>query len=209
MSRVSIIKSQFDQWAPSYDQTAQRWQYTADLKVAQAVMRHKQASECSRLVDLGTGTGGVLRRLSGYFGEAVGVDISDRMMEHASIRAGNIRFITQDLTEPAWDQGMKNADVVTAAGLMEHISGVQAFVGKVADIMNDSSIGVVTYEKLVPRKKTMGSNSYRHSDIDVKEGLECAGLRILEQDTFTGYVYCGRPIEYGLVVFCPKKDLIL
>ncbi len=69
------------------------------------------------LLDVGCGTGNVLRFAAGKFADVQGVDISEEMIEKARRYCGNVRIA--DATDLPFSEGQ--FDVVTAYSLLHHL----------------------------------------------------------------------------------------
>jgi len=182
-----------DREAHGYEGFFPVWRVEAETGAVQAAIA-RGARRRDRVVDLGTGTGRVLRAVAPEFEEAVGVDFSA-----ASLR-GHAERLPDDLrTKVTWRQadatatGLEGgvADVVTCVQLLQHLPTDElrdALVAEARRILRPGGLLVLTcygfnvVHRLRGRRESVEGGLYvrRHSPSELRRRLARAfeGVRV-------------------------------
>lgn len=120
-----------------------------EQKISPSAARHAAAVEASvaafartdlRIIDVGCGTGWMCERLRKY-GQVIGVDLSDQVLERARARLPDVKFITGDLFQI--DLPPRSFDVVVTLEVLSHVADQRAFVDKLANLLCPDGLLVV------------------------------------------------------------------
>ena len=95
------------------------------------------------LVDLGCGDGAALDALSGFFDEAVGLDVSTARLEKRARPVRGWRFIEADLNGP-FPVPSAHANAVLANQVIEHVADPDHFISETHRILRPGGVLVLT-----------------------------------------------------------------
>jgi SAM-dependent methyltransferase len=129
-----------DYVAAHIEEDLQHWYFRGRLSVIEGALRRVLPRRPLRLLDIGCGTGHVLRHL-GDFGEAVGVDSNDAMLAVAREAGLDARKggLPDDLpVEAGW------ADVVLLLDVIEHLDDDAAALGAARRTLVEDGLLVLT-----------------------------------------------------------------
>jgi ubiquinone/menaquinone biosynthesis C-methylase UbiE len=123
--------------AEAYDLVADDYQALIEPSLAKMYRRIVQLAgvgpDC-RALDIATGTGGVATAAAAAGADVVGVDISPRMLELASKKAGiSINFQVGDAARLGWPN--ESFDVVTCGLGLSHIHGTDSALSEVKRVL--------------------------------------------------------------------------
>jgi ubiquinone/menaquinone biosynthesis C-methylase UbiE len=136
------VRGFFDSVAPRWDERvhADSEEYLAPLIAA---LDHLEASP-SRILDIGTGTGAAALELARRYPEAqvVGIDISAKMLERASAKAGDlghrVRFLLADIADFEPDERF---DLITMLNMPPFFDRIAPLLRPGGLVINASSYG--------------------------------------------------------------------
>ena len=113
------MREAYDRWASSYD-ADRNLTRDLDARVARTVLAGVQ---CTRILELGCGTGKNTAFLAGLGARVYALDFSDAMLSlaRAKVTSPHVTFIAADLTAP-WPCADGAADLVAGNLVLEHIA---------------------------------------------------------------------------------------
>lgn len=116
------------------------WWFRARLEILLSVLRGRTGTRRLRLVELGCGTGNVLAAL-GEFGEAIGVEVDDRLRAVAAAQGLDVRAgrLPDGVPLPSG-----SADVVLLLDVLEHLSDEAAALVTARKLLGPGGLLVVT-----------------------------------------------------------------
>jgi putative AdoMet-dependent methyltransferase len=135
----------FDRWAAGYDRSvreiagAERYPFAGYERVLDEVCREAGGGAGMRVLDLGTGTGNVARRLLDFGCRVWGTDFSEQMLERARVKLPGATLVGADLRKD-WPGSI--------AGPFDRI--VSAYVLHEFDLATKVSILIEARRRLVP-----------------------------------------------------------
>src|SRR5690606_22673357 len=147
----------YDQFAKRYDQgRSVGYHKLIDDQAAELVRRK---GEGKRVLEVGCGTGLVLERIADFASEAVGIDLSPGMLEHA--RARGLQVQEADCTKLPFDDA--SFDVACSFKVLAHVPDFDAALREmvrvvrpgghiVIDVYNRASLRFAIKRAFGPRK---------------------------------------------------------
>lgn len=201
----TFLKTEFNNWAPHYEGDTIRLHYTAHQAVVNRVGAIiPRNAPAPAVIDLGTGTGLVIRGLKEILPAAQfrGFDYAQEMIRHCQRNNPGVALDLWDLRKEVWPIAANSADIVTSAGLMDFINNPDKFLNNVQMIMKPGAVAVLTYEANRLTKKSMISDlDGRHPQCPdrMAQHAEKAGLSVEENNVFDGYIRYGSGVPYGLM----------
>jgi SAM-dependent methyltransferase len=173
-----------DREAHGYEAFFPAWRVEAEAAAVRSAIA-RGARRRDRVVDLGTGTGRVLRTVASDFGEAVGVDFSAESLRVASARLpddlrAKVTWRQADATATGLEAG--TADVVTCVQLLQHLPTEDlrdALVAEARRILRPGGLLVLTcygfnvVHRLRGRRESVEGGLYvrRHSPSELRARL--------------------------------------
>ena len=133
------------QVAPIYDQMQPHFRPENQAKVRTKLEELRARVPGGRLLDLGCGTGFIIRLAVGIFDEIHGVDITPEMMQRIDTAQGNIKLHLAPAE--ALPFGDREFDAVSAYGFIDLVADVSAVLREMARVLKP---GGVAYIDLVP-----------------------------------------------------------
>jgi SAM-dependent methyltransferase len=130
-----------------------------------------------RLVDVGTGTGWLLRRFVPFADEAVGVEPDDLPLGIARSRGLDVRQAPADAL-PFEDQSV---DVITGIDVLEHLDDDVAAGREIRRVLRDGGTAVLTvpaYQWLWSDHDVLHHHRRRYTRGSLRRTLEASGLRV-------------------------------
>lgn len=131
-------------------------------------------SSGSRALDVGCGTGNILRKLGPHFGEVVGVDVSDDMLSEAlptARRKENVKVVRGRVADlPFYDNYF---DLVTAYSVFHHLPDFSEPLSEIARVLKDGGVLYIDHEP-IERERLSVKLYMKFCDIlngEAREGL--------------------------------------
>jgi SAM-dependent methyltransferase len=148
----------------------------------------RRSEERARILDIGCGTGTMLRYLSRY-GDAQGADADEEAVRFCRLRsAGNVTQLT-DASLPFPDASF---DVVTMLDVLEHIDDDVAALGEVRRILRTGGIFVATvpaYGFLWGAQDVISHHKRRYLAGQLKSRLEISKLCVKKLSYFNSLLF--------------------
>src|SRR5690606_25476197 len=155
-------------------------------------------------LDLGCGTGlsGALLRASTE--RLVGIDISEKMLQHADRKAVYDTLLCADAVT-ALDQHQGRPDLVVASDVLIYIGDLDPIFERVARNLEPGGLCAFTTEVAAPglRWFLRSSGRYAHGEPYVADVLARHGLRLLAKRPFVLRYEAGEPLD-GAVYLAAK-----
>lgn len=141
-----------------------------------------------KVLDLGCGTGRLIRDIRNYGGTVIAVDISEEMLKIVEKKYPDVEMVCADAKNLPFNEG--EFDVVVASFLIVHLKTLEQVFAEVYRILKDGGIFIVTNinQRKAPKLKINGGDkivitSYYHRPQDVIKALEGAFFEI-EKEKF-------------------------
>lgn len=140
---VDEIRSQYDDWAETYDDEVADWEYRAPDVAARLLLEH--GSDLDPVLDAGCGTGlvGVALRAHGYLGALHGADASAESLDLAAGRALYQSLSVVDLQQ-ALPWGTDSFGGLACVGVMTYVPDVEQCFREFARVVRGGGVVVVT-----------------------------------------------------------------
>lgn len=114
-----------------------------------SVLKSFENEDCIEICDLGCGRGWLSNELS-KFGKVTGVDLSEKGVELARHRWGDVNeFIAHDIL--TWRPG-KKYDIVVSSEVVEHIKEKELYAETIKNILKPNGILIITTPNLKAKK---------------------------------------------------------
>lgn len=137
----------------------------------------RRGGRVGRLVDVGSGTGAILRELSPLAAEAVGVEVDERALALSRGRGLDIRVAPADRL-PFADA---TVDVATAFDVLEHLDDDVAAAAELRRVLRAGGAAIVTvpaYRWLWSEHDVRHHHRRRYTRTTLRRTLESAGLEV-------------------------------
>lgn len=138
-----------------------------------------------RLLDLGTGTGGLGRLFKGAHDDVhvTGVDISSQMLQQAMSQRNVDVAHEGSVTDLTWSpDGV--FDVATCSGVLDFVADTHSFARETVRVLRPGGVFGITYEPLGTDED--GHKTLQHDPDVIRAHFENAGARILLQERMSG-----------------------
>lgn len=201
--RPSAVAARFDSWAAAYDPGILQDAFYTRLHRHALHLATRANPDPHRLLDLGCGTGRLLRAAAARFPHAalLGVDISGGMLERAKAvdgRPGGPAYLQADAARLPVADG--SVDVVTCTACSHHWAEPEAPLAQLRRVTADDGVlilahlpGLAGWDLAVPGG---GSGTSRMTEL-----LGEAGFRI-----YKAALYAECPVMPTTVVLCARPD---
>ncbi len=160
------------------------WWFAARRRIVlHLIDRYLTTSGVSRFLDLGCGTGSLLRELEGR-GEAVGMDVSEEALSFAATRTG-AELLPGRVPEDVAAAG-GGFDCVLMLDLLEHLEDDRGAVEAAARALKEGGLAVITvpaHPWLYAPRDRYHHHLRRYRKREVRDLVAAAGLR----EVFTSY----------------------
>jgi predicted TPR repeat methyltransferase len=138
------VQKIYDEWAASYDETLETWDYRAPTEAARLLRAKAPAG--SVILDAGCGTGltGVALRAAGFTGPIDGVDLSPPSLSEAD-KHGVYRALTaMNLQTPPLPIPENTYDAVICVGVMTYIPDCEGVLREFARVAKSGGWILIT-----------------------------------------------------------------
>jgi predicted TPR repeat methyltransferase len=198
----AYIESTFDAFAGSFDAKLGKLGYQAPALVAAALERaHGAGGRALTVLDAGCGTGLCGPLLAPHARRLVGVDLSSRMLQHASARG------VYDALEKAELVAYLEAhhgqfDVVASADTLVYFGALEAVFEATRDALTPGGLMIFTVEEAIDAPDAYRINPhgrYSHGRQYIARRMAAAGLTVEALDAAELRTEGGTPVT-GLVV---------
>ncbi len=138
------VRKVYDEWAESYDETLEAWDYRAPAQAAD--MLHATISADSALLDAGCGTGltGLALRAAGFIGPVDGIDLSPASLREAekhgvyrSLRAVDLQTLPLPICDDVYD-------AVLCVGVLTYVPESEGLLREFARIVRSGGRILIT-----------------------------------------------------------------
>ena len=135
----------FNKWAVGYDDSVLQRAYYAPLHAAVLAEAARHAPEPERLLDVGCGTGRLLRRASALFPTTVlvGIDPAERMLARASVDRAAFSVLQADAHRLPFADTV--FDVVVSTASCHHWSDPSTAFAEIARVLGRGGVLVLTH----------------------------------------------------------------
>lgn len=207
----AYVATLFDQHADVFDDIlVDELGYCVPL-LLRDMIRHLEIGPFSRFLDLGCGTGLTGMALADCTVHRTGVDLSERIVEHAYDRevyddlylGEAVEFLTEfeedDGTRPCWD-------LVAATDVFPYLGAVEPLLAGAVERLNPR--GYLAFSTETLPEETLGGRSYMvgpnnrfaQGEGYIRSALDAAGFDILAMDPITVRLEAGDPVPGHLVM---------
>ncbi len=179
-SRRASAEGYFETIAPKWDEI--RSHYVAEDDVEAAILKALGDGPCEALVDLGTGSGRMLTLLGGKARSAIGLDLSQHMLNIARAKAFDAGIATADFRHgDIYDTRLPpaSADLVVVHQVLHFLSDPAHAIAEAARLLRPG--GRLLIVDFAHHDKEHMREQYQHrrlgiTDEDMAEWLRAAGL---------------------------------
>lgn len=210
---AAFIKSLFDQYAPRFDKhLLQDLYYKVPQLMGDMVKRHAPDLTCSRILDLGCGTGLATEIFAAHANWAEGVDLSPGMLAQARQKG-----IYNALHEAELGSFLKSAagefDLILAADVLIYMGALDSLFKDIARRLDPKGAFLFSLQKLSENMPCEGyklsrKNRFSHQHSYVCRALSDAGLHIIAMEERTLRNDGGRAVD-GLLYLCTPEPPVL
>jgi putative AdoMet-dependent methyltransferase len=123
MSSAAFPAGEFDQWADTYDQDVaaqERFPFAGYVEVLSTVVRLAEARPGMSVLDIGTGTGNLARRLADAGCKLWATDFSSQMLQRARTKLPDATLVLHDLDAPWPAELQRSFDRIVSAYVFHH-----------------------------------------------------------------------------------------
>jgi predicted TPR repeat methyltransferase len=198
------VHRQYSDWAAQYDQDTAGYKWSAPDRLLAAVGELAPPKAGQRVLDVGIGTGLSSAPYAAGGARVTGLDLSRRMLEAAATKDLPFeRLAEYDINTPLSTAGVApgSFDLVLSCGTLHFATDLKATVAELASALAPG--GILGFTFIPPQERAFGESTHLHSQDEVREMLEAAGLTPLDATRFVAYHDKGNPedpVEYALVV---------
>ncbi len=206
-----FIRSTFDDFADSFDESLGRLRYRAPELLREALGRAAGIERRERLavLDLGCGTGLCGPLLRPLAGRLIGVDLSSKMLAQAAGRGVYDQLNCAELTQWLAACGEK-FDVAMAADVLCYFGELAEVFGRVRDVLAPGGRFACSLEALKDEATRQPfalrpHGRYQHARTHVEAILAAARLRVIELSEAVLRYERGEPVAGHLVIAAPAE----
>lgn len=200
----AFVKESFDAFAGSFDEVLQRLDYRAPKLVADAVADAiPTPGQELRVLDAGCGTGLCGESLRPYASRLVGIDLSPKMVEKASLLKLYDELLEAELTH--YMAGFHDEfDLIVSADTLVYFGSLEDVFAVANESLRSGGVLVFTVEEADPRECADGyrlnpHGRYSHTRQYIESQLARAGFESVTIDHETLRKEVNQPVA-GLVV---------
>ncbi|MEM8855962.1 MAG: class I SAM-dependent methyltransferase, partial [Pseudomonadota bacterium] len=138
------VKSIYDTWAATYDDTVKDWGYQAPGEAAKLL--RADVPEVAHILDVGCGTGltGEALRHAGFVGPIDGIDLSPESLKEAKKKGHYTQLTEVDLQQLPLPINDNAYDALLCAGVLTYITNDAALFREFARVVRSSGTLVIT-----------------------------------------------------------------
>jgi len=184
--------------ATHIEEDRRHWWFQARLRILMAALAATLPRRPLRLLEIGCGTGNVLRAL-GRFGEAVGMEPDERLIAAARAEGLTVRrgVLPGDLVVPdGW------ADVVLLLDVLEHLDDEAAALSAARRALTAEGWLIVTVPAFAwlwsAHDRTLG-HKRRYTAARLARVVEAAGFRVVRRTYFNTLLFPGVALVRSLM----------
>jgi ArsR family transcriptional regulator len=199
-----------------FARNAARWDeirslYVAESDVEAAILEAAGPGPYKRLVDLGSGTGRMLRLLGPHSEHALGLDLSQQMLNIARNEVAEAGLTQVELRHgDIFGTGLpsENADVVVVHQVLHYLSDPAAAVREAARIVREG--GRLVIVDFAPHRLEFLREQHQHrrlgfSDEEIGRGLAAGGLTLEDTATLPPAGGEGLTVKIWAALRAPKE----
>lgn len=209
---ATAIAVMYASWAPTYHRLVEGtdiYKYTAAHEVAGAVKKIRTGDDVTNILDLATGTGAVVEQLRSNFknAAALGLDISEAMMEKSRFSGIRLNTALCDIERMQWPVADKSVDVITCAGALSMIFNLDHVLEETHRTLKDGGHAVMSFHISTFQNKGnlnayQGFKTFKRTTNEMEDMVEKAGFTLaLPTHTFEGYSGTHFKETHGLIAF--------
>jgi len=192
-SKIKGIKQYYDEFSKTYDidRTSPYFSFINYLEIEKVIPLVKD----KRVLEVGCGTGLLLKEVDKIAKVAIGVDISEKMLRYA--RSRKLKVIQADVAHLPFKD--KLFDVVYSFKVLPHIPNIKEALDEIKRVTKDDGYMVLEFynpfsikylvNKLMPRKVYQRFDSYKDIKNLLPSDLTIESFRGIRIFTPTGMVY--------------------
>ncbi len=160
----------------------------------------------SRALDIGCGTGNILRKLRDYFDESIGLDLSDDMLDVAKEELDEgrdwrlVRGKVSDLPFPD-----NYFEAVTAYSVFHHLPGFEEAIQEISRVLKPGGIFYIDHEPI--NREEMPVKLYIKF-CEILNGESREGLPPYEETDGLDREFCDYQIHHGDNKGLPRSEII-
>jgi predicted TPR repeat methyltransferase len=181
---TSYVRTLFNQYAPKFEAALMDdLGYRGPALLFEAVLAARAAvgkpAFFRRTIDLGCGTGLAARAFAAQTDEIIGIDLSPRMVELASLTRLYAELEVNEVVEALRTKKDASADLVLAADVMVYVHDMAPLLRETARVLAPDGLLAFTAETHLGDGVVLGEGlRYAHSAATVRASIEAAGLTL-------------------------------
>jgi predicted TPR repeat methyltransferase len=181
---ASYVRTLFNQYAPKFEAALMDdLGYRGPDLLFKAVLATRAAAGkpafFPRAIDLGCGTGLAARAFAAQTGQIIGIDLSPRMVELASLTGLYTELEVNEVVEALSTRKDASADLVLAADVMVYVHDMAPLLCETARVLAPGGLLAFTAETHFGDGVVLGEGlRYAHSTAIVRASIAAAGLTL-------------------------------
>lgn len=200
---ASMVQEMFDGFADAFDQhLVGNLKYTLPREVAR-IINERYPSRALNVLDLGCGTGLLGACLGRIQGALIGVDVSQKMIDHAVRHNVYDRFHLVDVLEALQATPDGIYDVIAALDVFVYVGDLSTAVPNAFRVLKPGGHLIFSCEKADDAGKDLvlrPTQRYAHNPAAVEQLCRTAGFTSISMETMTLRMDNGSPVEGFLLV---------
>jgi predicted TPR repeat methyltransferase len=207
---ASYVRTLFNQYAPKFEAALiDDLGYRGPDLLFKAVLATRAAAGkpafFRRAIDLGCGTGLAARAFAAQTDEIIGIDLSPRMVELASLTGLYAELEVSEIVEALSTKKDASADLVLAADVMVYVHDMAPLLREAARVLAPGGLLAFTAETHSGDGVVLGEGlRYAHSAATVRASIEVAGLTLDRLESASSRTE-GRVAVPGLVAVATRN----
>jgi predicted TPR repeat methyltransferase len=188
VSRASdaFIREEFDDFADSFNERLEKLEYTTPTKLIDLLGRQELApNSIARVLDAGCGTGLCGHGIARFATSIVGVDLSTKMLEQASLLGIYTELVENELVE-YMSSHPATFDLVVSADTLPYFGDLGSVVAAAKTTLSPKGLFVFSVERMKPEEcgeyRLQDSGRYCHAYSYVESCLINAGFQVMAKE---------------------------
>lgn len=188
VSRASdaFIREEFDDFADSFNERLEKLEYTTPTKLIDLLGRQELApNSIARVLDAGCGTGLCGHGIARFATSIVGVDLSTKMLEQASLLGIYTELVENELVE-YMSSHPATFDLVVSADTLPYFGDLGSVVAAAKRTVSPKGLFVFSVERMKPEEcgeyRLQDSGRYCHAYSYVESCLINAGFQVMAKE---------------------------
>jgi len=164
------------------------WWFRGRRAIFSRVLDQLTVDPDRRILDIGFGTGAMLRFLA-HYGKVIGMDMSAEAIRFARTRCTQPMLLGSITDVPL---GSASMDLVTAFDILEHVDEERQALGELARICRPGGHALLTvpaFQFLWGNQDVISQHRRRYTLKQLRTGIEAAGFRVMTLTYFNALLF--------------------